>query len=165
MTKPISLRRNRGVIDRVVRGRLAKTKRIMHGGRAQNEQLPKRLQRKTVDWDIFAKNPRKAARNMERALDKKFKGDAFRVKPGKTKSLGVMKVVSNETGEGFVDYAKPDRMVQTVSKRGVRMASLKDQKTRATMNLKDPERAFRRAKDLEFLGRIKKFEKIRGKKI
>lgn len=160
-----SIKRNKGVVNRVIRGRLAKTKRVVHGGRAQNAQLPTILQRKTVDWDVFAKNPRKAAKEMEKALDKKFRADAFRVRAGKTKSLGVMKVISNETGEGFVDFAIPDRVVPTIAKRGVRFATLKDQVARAKANLPDPERAFRRAKDLEFLRRIKQFEKIRGRKV
>ncbi len=161
-----SFKRNIGVVHRVIRNRLGKTKRVVHGARAQNAQLPKYLEKKdTVDWDIFAKNPRKAAREMERALDKKFRADVFAVKKGKTKALDVRKVYSKVTGEAYVDYARPDRIVPTVSKQGIRYAHLKDQLMRAKLNLKDPERAFRADKDRDLIRRVRKFEKSRGKKI
>jgi len=164
--KEAILRRNKNVINRVVRGRLAKTKRIVHGARSQNAQLPSFLKRKaTVDWDVFAKDPKTAAMQMEMALDKKFRGDFFDVKKGKTKKLKVHKVFSNVSGESFVDYSIPDRKVPTVSKRGVRFASLKDQVERAKNNLKKPDAEFRREKDLSLIKRVRKFEKLRGKKI
>lgn len=165
MTKEKFFERNRNIVNRVVRGRLAKTKRVVHGSRSQNALMPKFLNKKTRDWDVFAKNPRKAAMNMEKALDKKFKGDFFFIKKGKgsAKAL-VYKVKSTITNEGFVDYAKVDRVVPTVSKRGVNFATLGDQKERALKNVKDPKLKFRRTKDLDLLRRIKIFEKIRGKK-
>ena len=166
MSKQSFFNRNVKVINRVVRGRVAQTGRTVHGSRAQNAQMPRILEKKDVrDWDIFAKNPKKAARNMEKALDKKFGRDAFHVKKGKSKKLIVHKVVSNVTNEGFVDFAKPDRNVPTVAKRGVNFATLEDQKRRALANLRDPKRSFREKKDRDFLNRLRKFEKQRGRKI
>ena len=163
MTKEKFFERNKNLINRFVRGRLAKTKRIVHGTRATNVQLPKFLERKpTVDWDVFAKNPKKAAINMERFLDKKFKGDFFDVREGKTKRLKVHKVFSNVTGETQVDFSIPDRKVPTISKRNVRFATLKDQVEKAKKNIKDPSRIFRRDKDLDLIRRVKIFE--RGQK-
>lgn len=165
MSKKRFFELNKNIVNRVVRGRLAKTKRIVHGTRSRNAQLPRNLTRKTRDWDVFAKNPKKAAMNMEKALDKKFRGDFFSVKKGATKRLKVHKVVSNVTGKGFVDFSVPDRQVPTIAKRGVRFATLQDQVRRARKVVKNPEASFRREKDLDFLRRVKKFEKIRGKKI
>ncbi len=160
------LERNKGVIDRVIRRRLGKTKRVVHGARAQNVQLPRFLERKaTIDFDVFAKNTSKAARNMEKALDKKFRGDFFGVKSGATKKLKVKKVFSKATGESFVDFSIPDRIVPTIAKRGIVYASLKDQVERAKKAIKDPANKFRRAKDLSLIRRVKKFEKLRGRKI
>lgn len=161
--KEALFRRNKKIINRVVRGRLAKTGRIVHGARAQNAQLPTALQRKgTVDWDVFAKNPEIAARAMERALDKKFRGDFFGVKEGKTKALRVNKVFSKVTGESFVDFSVPDRQVSSVSKRGVRFASLKDQVERAKQNLTKPSARFRREKDKDLIKRVKEFARKRS---
>lgn len=161
--KEALFRRNKGVINRVVLNRLSKTKRIVHGARSQNAQLPTILQRKaTVDWDVFAKNPRLAALMMERALDKKFRGDFFGVKEGKTKALKVHKVFSKTSGESFVDFSIPDRKVPWVAKRGIRYASLEDQFTRAIQNLTKPSAKFRRAKDKDLIRRVKKFTRKRN---
>lgn len=157
--------RNQGVIDRIIRNRLSKTKRVVHGGRSQNVQLPKFLQRKTKDWDIIAKNPKKAAEGLEKVLDERFRGDFFSVKKGFTKRLKVHKVIRNITKEGIADFSLPDRKIQTISKREINWATLKDQKQKALANLKRKDTLFRREKDLNLLKRIQQFEKLRGKKI
>ena len=160
-------KRNVGVAHRVIRTHLAKNpKLIVHGSRSQNVQLPRYLERKaTFDWDIFSKTPKKSATKLERKLDKKFGGDYFRVKPGATKRLKVNKVISNVTEQSFADFSIPDRIVPTTSIRGKMFATLRDQKLKAQSNIKDPTKSFRREKDLNFLRRVKIFEKMRGRKI
>lgn len=156
-------KRNRKVVNRVVRGFLAKRKvGIVHGTRATNAQLPKRLNRKTLDWDIFVKNPRKRANQLERALDKKFRGDFFEVKRGVgSPGVKVWKVKSNVTGEGFVDFASTDRNVPSIPKRGVQFATLRDQVNKAKENLKKPSLKFRAEKDRSLVNRARKFHKRR----
>ena len=165
--KELRFRRNKLLINRFTRNFLAKNKvGIVHGTRATNTQLPKFLKRETRDWDIFVKNPKMRAEQLEKILDKRFRGDFFRIKKG-TGSPGVKvwKVKSNVNDEGFVDFATPNRMIPTIHKRGVRFATLKDQKKKAQENIRKPELKFRRAKDRDLLRRIRKFEKIRGRKI
>lgn len=166
MTNKNFFNRNKGVINRVIRNRLAKTKRVIHGARGQNSQLPRFLERKpTVDFDVFAKNPSLAARGMERALDKKFRGDFFGVRKGITERLKVRKVFSKVTGETFVDFSIPDRVVPIKAIRGKRFATLKDQFEKAKDNLKDPTKIFRRDKDLSLVRRVMEFEKLGGRKL
>ena len=166
MTHKNFLERNKNVINRVIRNRLAKTKRVVHGARAQNIQLPRFLERRpTIDWDVFAKNPILAAHGMERALDKKFKGDFFGIKKGVTERLRVRKVFSKDTGESFVDFSMPDRHVPTKAIRGKRFATLKDQVEKAKTNLKDPAKIFRAGKDRSLVRRVREFEKLRRKKL
>ncbi len=165
MNKKEFFERNKRIVNRVVRGRLAKTKRVVHGTRATNAQLPRFLNKKTRDWDIFAKNPKKAAMDMEKALDKKFGGDFFKVKKGITQKLKVHKVVSTINEKGFVDYSVPDRFIPTISKRSIKFATLKDQVDRAKQSIQLPTTKFRREKDLDLLRRVKIFEKQRGKPI
>ncbi len=150
--------RNRNVVNRVVRGFLAKKKvGIVHGTRATNAQLPRDLQRKTLDWDVFVKKPKKRARQLEKALDKKFRGDFFGVKKGTgSPGIKVFKVKSNVTGEGFVDFATANRKIPSTTKRGVRFATLKDQLNKARENIKKPELKFRREKDLNLIRRVRK---------
>lgn len=151
-------KRNKLIINRVVRNFLAKNKvGIVHGTRATNAQLPKDLQRKTLDWDIFVRNPKKRARQLERALDKKFRGDFFHVKKGiGSPGVKVYKVKSNVTDESFVDFATAGRVVPSIPKRGVQFATLKDQVAKARANVKDPEVKFRREKDIDLINRFKK---------
>ncbi len=137
----------------------------MNGTRATNAQLPKFLNKATTDWDVFVKNPKLRAKIMEMALDKKFNRDAFRVKMGRgSPGIQVEKVISNATDESFVDFATPNRRVPFITKRGVRFATLEDQKRIAQMNVRDPKVKFRRAKDADLLRRIRKFQKP-GRKI
>jgi len=166
MNKEKFFNQNKGVINRVIRNRLAKTKRVVHGARAQNIQLPRFLERRpTIDWDVFAKNPNLAAHGMEKALDKKFKGDFFGIKKGITERLKVRKVFSKMTGESFVDFSMPDRIVPTKAIRGKRFATLKDQVEKARANLKDPTKIFRADKDRSLVRRAREFEKLRGRKL
>jgi hypothetical protein len=157
---------NKKVVNRVVRGWLAKNKvGIVHGSRATNVQLPKNLKRETIDWDVFVKNPRKRAMQLEKVLDKKFGGDFFHVKRGANVDLKVNKIISNVDYEGVVDFAISNREVPSIAKRGVRFATLKDQVARARETIKNPEAKFRIEKDLSLIRRVRKFEKRRGKKI
>ena len=158
--------RNRKVLNRFIRGFLAKNKvGIVHGTRATNAQLPRFLMRETTDWDVFVEKPRKRATQLEKKLDKRYRGDFFYVKKG-TGSPGVkvFKVASNVTGESFVDFATPKRNIPSTPRRGVRFATLADQKRAAQINVRKKELEFRRAKDKNLLMRIKKFEKLRGGK-
>ncbi len=61
MNKEEFFKRNMGVINRVIRTRLGKTGRVVHGSRSQNALMPRFLSRTTTDWDILARNQKKAA--------------------------------------------------------------------------------------------------------
>lgn len=151
-------KRNRNVVNRVIRGFLAKRKvGVVHGTRATNAQLPKGLQRETLDWDVFVKKPKKRAMQLERALDKKFRGDFFEVKRGVgSPGIKVFKVKSTLTGEGFADFASTDNLPPSIAKRGVQFATLKQQVEKAKANVKNPSLKFRRAKDLDLIRRAMK---------
>ncbi len=167
MTKESFFKLNRNIINRVVRGHLAKKRvGIVHGTRATNAQLPSFLRRETIDWDVFVNRPELRARLLEAKLDRKFGGDFFKTKRGKgSPGIKVFKVKSTITDETFVDFAKIRREVPFVTKRGVRFATLADQKRQALINVRIPKKKFRREKDLNLLRRIKRFEIIRGRKV
>lgn len=159
--------RNKKVVNRVVRNFLAKNKvGIVHGTRATNAQLPSFLRKETTDWDVFVSNPKMKAMMLERALDRKFGGDFFRIKKGVgSPGIRVWKIKDNINDESFVDFATSDRKVPSIPKRGVQFATLKDQQKKAQENIRDPEAKFRREKDRSLLNRIKRFEKLRGREI
>ncbi len=151
-------KRNRKVVNRVVRGFLAKNKiGVVHGTRATNAQLPRDLHRKTLDWDVFVKNPELRSRQLERKLDRKFGFDAFKTKKGTgSPGIKVWKIKTTGIDEGFVDFATPNRRVPSIPKRGVQYATLKDQVKKARENIKKPELKFRRAKDRDLIRRVRK---------
>lgn len=158
--------RNKPIINRVIRGHIAKTRKgIVHGTKATNAQLPKILQRKTRDWDIKTENPLLSALQLEKKLDKKFRGDFFRVEEGATKALSVHKVKSNINDKTYADFSKRDEPMPWISKRGVRFATLKNQVEKAKKLFKDPSKLFRREKDIDLIRRVRKFEKMKGESI
>ncbi|KKM79980.1 hypothetical protein LCGC14_1344490 [marine sediment metagenome] len=157
--------RNQPAIRRSIISSLGRKGGILHGARAQNAQLPRFLEKKTKDYDIFVRMPEKRAIALENKLDKLFRGDFFRVKKGKSKILPVSKVISNVTDKSIVDFARPNRQVPTKVISGIKVATLRDQKQRALVNLTDPQARFRRDKDLDLLRRINVFEKIRGRRL
>ncbi len=160
------LKRNRGVINRIVRGHLAKRKKgIVHGARAINAQLPRHLNKPTKDWDVFVRNPELSARILEFKLDRRFRGNVFDVKKGSSKVFNVRKVFSISDGETIVDFAQSKVPIPTKPIRGVKFATLAYHKGQIKRTLKDTTAKFRRAKDLDALKRIGKFEKLRGRKI
>lgn len=164
MSKEKFFKRNVRVIDRVVRNFLAKNKvGIIHGSRAANVQLPKNLNVQTRDFDVFVRNPEKRAAQVEKILDRRFRGDFFSVKRGATEKLRVNKVISNVTGKSHVDFSVRDRVIPTVSKRGLKFATLKDQVARAKQNIQDPSKEFRREKDISLIRRARQFNKKGGK--
>ena len=158
-------KRNKNLVNRFTRNFLAKNKiGIVHGTRATNVQLPRDLKRKTTDWDVFVKKPRLRAEQLEKVLDKRFGGDFFRIKKGTASpEIKVWKVKSNVTDETLIDFASTNRKVKSISKRGVRFATLKDQQMIAERNIKKPGLKFRRAKDKDLLNRIKKSKRRRIK--
>jgi len=148
--------RNKGIIDRVVRGSIAKRGGIVHGKRATNAQLPRDLNRKTNDWDVFVRQPLVRALQLEAKLDKKFGGDFFRVKKGiGSPGVRVFKVKDNINDNTIVDFATINRKVPFIAKRGVKFATLQDQAEKARKTLRERTSLFRREKDLDLLRRIK----------
>ena len=157
--------RNQAVIRRAVISSIGNKGGVIHGRRAVNAQLPRFLEVPTKDYDVFVKSPKKRALALEKKLDKIFRGDFFKVKKGKSKTVNVHKVKDNITNETIVDFSRPIRKVETKVINFLKFASLKDQKEQALRNLKDPRATFRRDKDRDVLARIRILEGIRRRKI
>lgn len=125
----------------------------IHGQQAVNAQISPHLHKQTTDYDIFTKTPKKDARETERALDKRFGFNAFKVEEGK--HAGTWKVKSTVNGETYADYTKPEKKIQKTNKFGKNYASLDYFKKHIRKTLKDPEAKFRHPKDKDTLNRIK----------
>lgn len=135
---------------------------VIYGARALNKQLPSFLDKPTQDFDIFSPTPKKDAKEVERALDKKFKGDYFYVEPAKHK--GTWKVKSNIDKEGYVDYTKVKEKIPSRKIGKHRYVKLIWVKKHIKKTLKNPEAKYRWDKDKDALNRIKVYERLKKAK-
>lgn len=126
---------------------------VIYGATAINAQVTPQFQKPTSDVDIKVKNPKKEAKQMEKKLDKKFKGDYFSVHKAKYKDT--YKVKSNVTGETVVDYTKLRKQVPVKQVLGTRYEDLSSIKRSINKTLRDESSSFRHDKDMESLQRIK----------
>ena len=84
---------------------------IIYGQSAINKQLPRQLRVYTEDYDVFAKNPRKEAVQVEKALDRHFRGNYFKIQPAR--HTGTFRVVSRIDGKVYADYTEmPNESIQ-----------------------------------------------------
>ncbi len=145
--------KNQKKVGTVIINHVKKKGLILFGQKATNRQLPKDLRKDTQDYDIFSATPKKSAKRIERKLDRKLKGDFFFVK--EAKHGGTYKIISKIGQRGVVDIGKPDRKVDTITKEGVKLATLKFQKEQIKKSLADKDSQFRHPKDREVRSRIK----------
>ncbi len=153
----ISFYKNRGKIDDLIVREIKKRKLILFGARSLNRQLPKFLKKETKDYDIIVtkREPQQVAKELERKLDKRFKGNLFFVEKGKAK--GVYKVKRTLGKEGIIDVVKVQEKVPFVKRRGVRVSTLDFEKAKIKESLANPEAKFRHDKDRERRERIRIF--------
>jgi len=130
---------------------------VIYGARAINVRVSKNLKRKTTDYDIYTKNPRKQALEAEQKLDKHMGFNAFESKVAQHK--GTWKVKSRVTGEGVADYSKPNNKIPYDKIKGKKYIKISRIKQTIKKTLKDPESTYRHAKDKDALNRIKIHEK------
>ena len=145
--------KNQKKVGKIIINHVKKKGLILFGQKATNRQLPEDLKKDTQDYDIFSPTPKVTAKRIERKLDKKFKGNYYEVR--EAKHGGTHKVIQRIGDKGVVDVGKPDRKVPTVTKKGVKLATLEFQKQQIRKSLADPQSKFRHAKDREVRSRIK----------
>jgi len=132
---------------------------IIHGEQAVKKQTPNYLHRHTQDVDIFTPTPLVDAKEVEKALDKKFKGNFFEVKLGY--HPGTIRVVALANKESYADYTKPERDIPFTRINKKNYASLAYIAGKSQEIIKDPFSNFRHAKDQDTLNRVKIVENKR----
>jgi len=144
-------------------------KQVVYGARSIEAQAGL-FSRSTSDYDILDKNPKKSAQLLHKILDKKVGFNHYYVKPAKHKGTWKVKgagndgVQGNEDDESVADYSGKftglPNNVKTVTINGVKYRHLKYELQRKIAVTKDPEYAFRKAKDQDDINRIKAFIKV-----
>jgi hypothetical protein len=151
----IAFYRNKKRIDNAVLKEIKKRKLILFGARSLNRQLPAFLRKETKDYDVIVtkRNPKTVAKELEKKLDKKFRGNLFVVEKGKAE--GVYKVKQVLGKEGIIDVVRVKEKVPFVKRKGVRVSTLDYEKSKIKESLANPKAKFRHDKDRERRGRIR----------
>jgi len=146
-------------IGKVILSKTGKNE-VIYGAQALNKRFPPYLQKHTTDYDILTKNPKKEARQTERALDRHMGFNAFKTEPAIYE--GTHRVRSNVTGEVYADYTKSEKKVPYDRIGKHNYVKLGHVKKTIKKTLRDPEAAFRHAKDQDSYNRIKIYEREKG---
>ena len=149
--------KNKEIAEETILNDAAEDNHIIYGAKAINIQLPSHLNRHTDDFDIFAKSPKKEAKETEKKLDRAYGGDLFYIE--KAKYPNTWKVKNRVTKKTQADYTYPEQKVPYVEIGRNRYAKLSWIKKKIKSSLKNPNQSFRFDKDSEALQRIKLFER------
>lgn len=127
---------------------------VVYGQQAVNVQLPKRFQRKTIDYDIYTKKPEQSARELLKELKKEYKNGKFKVVKGTNPKTWKVK----KGKKTIADYTGTTKKPGYKKVLGVSYAKLKYQKGRLGKLVKRKEFEYRREKDIDTLEKIKQGE-------
>ncbi len=151
--------KNKFIIEQKILNQVRNNESIIHGQRAFNFFMPSHLDRHTEDYDVFSKNPKKSAKQLEKALEKALNGNFFDIKKGRFKDT--YKVVSKVSNKSVADFTKPSKKIPIKkSFDNIKYATIKFQEKKLKKLVKDPAKKFRRDKDKESLKKIKVFNKF-----
>ena len=134
---------------------------VVHGARALNKQLPRRLYRRTEDWDFFSNNPRISSRMLEAKIEA-VTGDVFQQDrlPLVNGKGYVYRIISKDTGEEIADFMQtPNHKNLYKVIGGIRWETLEHAKRSYLRILSEPHHSYSRyAKARRDLARIEAFE-------
>lgn len=147
-----------------------KHKDVMHGGRSVNMLLPKKYERKSKDFDIYSKQPRPRAKEIEDYIDKRCGCDMAHVKSmnvpnvsgieDELMSADIHKVITKISSDGEVDYMTLPKNLPTIYSRGIRHEKLEEALRKAKRGLTQPMRMAKASKDI---ARINAYLHSRGR--
>lgn len=143
------------VINEVILNQADKRDQIIYGARAFNLQSPNYLRKKTFDYDILTKKPKKSAKEVSEILRRRL-GKEVSVVKGRHKGTYRVKV-GNEV---VVDYTQINKKPKVSKIYGNKVRDIKSIKRNVKRLIKKPQTEYRREKDLDTLERINEIERI-----
>lgn len=115
-----------------------------------------------ADIDIKHKQPKRAARRIERALDKYAGYDNYYVEPLQHDKGTTYRVKSRSRGgQTVADVGKVDKRIPTVRIDGENYETLAHRKKEIQALLQNPDAEYRRDKDKKMMGYINRYERLR----
>lgn len=143
------------IISEVVLNKAQKRGQIIYGARAYNMQSPQYMRKKTMDYDILTKKPKKAAESTAEALRRRMI-DKVEVVRGVHRGTYRVKV----GGEVVADYTQLKNTPKVRNVYGSRVKSIESIKKSTQRLVKKKGAEYRREKDIDTLNRIKEVERI-----
>lgn len=143
------------IINEVVLNKAEQENQIIHGARAYNYQSPDYLKKKTYDYDIFTKKPKKVAQDVAKILSRRLNREVNVVKGA---HKGTYKVKLGK--ETIVDYTQLKSKPKIKKIWGTEVKSIQSIKRNASRLIKRKDTEFRRQKDLDTLNRIREIEEL-----
>lgn len=148
---------NRGTIKGRILSKARREKDIIFGAKSIQKQVGLQA-RPTKDFDLFTKNPKMSAVEMEKNFDKLTRGDNFFVKKGKNPTTYKVKFKGRDLTKGtnddetIVDFTRTPKPIPNFKKiNEIRYRSLNEELKAKVRLIKDPRFEFRREKDLRDL--------------
>ncbi len=146
--------------QKIILNQIRKKRLIIYGAQAIKKQIGM-IARPTEDYDIFSINPKKHARQLERKLDKKSRGDFYYVKPAL--HPGTFKVMYKGADERkgtkddltIADFTIPKRKLKIKVIEGVKYVDIREAIKDKLRILSEKQYAFRHPKDRADLQRIR----------
>lgn len=142
-------------IREVILDSAQKKGQVIYGARAFNIQSPDYLKKKTTDYDILSKKPKKSAQETADTLSRRL-GKEVKVVKGSHK--GTYRVKLNS--ETLADYTQLKKKPSTKKSWGNEVRSLKSIKRNARRLSNKSGLEYRREKDLDTLRRIQEIERL-----
>lgn len=131
---------------------------VMHGGRSVNMLLPKKYYRHSKDFDIYSKQPKSRAKEIEDYIDKRCGCDMAYVKSMNVPNVSgvedelmaadIHKVITRTSRDGEVDYMTLPPKLPIVYRRGIRHEKLTEALRKAKRGLTQPMRMAKASKDV-----------------
>jgi len=143
------------IVSEVVLDTATKEGQIVHGARAFNLQSPTYLRKRTIDYDILTKKPKKYAQEVAKQLSRRL-GKEVKVVKGSHKETYRVKV----NGEVVTDYTQLKYKPKTKKVWGTQVKDIKSIKRSVQRLIKKKESEFRREKDISTLDRIQEIERL-----
>jgi len=167
MRQPTNIILTKPFRKKIILGYAKEKGHIIYGARSIQAQLGT-VSRQTEDWDVFAKQPRHSAKEVEKKLDKQIGFDYYYTQPGmhkgthKIKSRGYDLKKGTKDDEGIADYTTtPKPTPKFVMINGIRYRKLNEEKRAKAKAIRDPAYKFRRQKDSNDLGLIRSVQRAR----
>jgi len=129
---------------------------ILYGARSYNLQAPSHLRKKTTDYDLLSKKPKKTAKEIADILRRRLVGREVTIK--KAQHKGTYKIKIN--GESIIDITQMKTKPKTKKVWGTEVRHLESIKRNALRLSRKKGLEYRREKDIDTLQRIQEIEKM-----